>query len=137
MREGLALWSAAVGLLAAATPVSAESAAVNYMLHCRGCHLADGAGSPGKVPALKDSVGLFLTIPGGREYLVRVPGSAQAPISDAELAELLNWLLERFGPVSADFEPFTRAEVAALRHPPLTEVERVREELMRRIRDRR
>ena len=28
-------------------------AQVNYMLHCQGCHLADGAGMEGKVPALR------------------------------------------------------------------------------------
>lgn len=39
---------------------------VHYMLHCQGCHLADGSGSPGKVPALRQSVARYLTVAGGR-----------------------------------------------------------------------
>jgi hypothetical protein len=59
-----------------------------------------------------------LAVPGGREYLARVPGVAQAPLSDVRLAALLNWLLAELGgapPVS----PYTAAEVGALRAAPL------------------
>ena len=51
-------------------------------------------------------MGTFLTVPGGREYLVRVPGSAQSPLSDAELARVLNWMIRAFGPpaIAADFD---------------------------------
>jgi len=105
------------------------------MLQCQGCHLADGSGKPGAVPALAGSVGRFLTVAGGREYLVRVPGSSQSPLSDAELAELLNWMVRRFGPpeVAADFKPYSAGEVARVRRPPLTDVESVRRELVRRM----
>ena len=60
--------------------VSAESPQVHYMLHCQGCHLADGRGVPGKIPGLSE-MGSFLTVPGGRAYLVQVPGTAQAPLN--------------------------------------------------------
>ena len=64
------------------------------MLYCQGCHLSDGAGSlKAEVPKMKDYVGNFLKVPEGREYLVRVPGSANAPIGDEKLANLLNWIL--------------------------------------------
>ena len=53
----------------------AQDPRVDYMLQCQGCHLADGAGSPGAVPDLRGSLGRFLAVPGGREYLVRVPGA--------------------------------------------------------------
>jgi mono/diheme cytochrome c family protein len=119
-------------VLAAAAPARGETPHVNYMLQCQGCHLADGGGKPGAVPPLAGFVGRFLTVPGGREFLVRVPGSAQSPLSDAELAALLNWMVSRFGPavVAADFTPFTAREVARVRRPPLTDVGSVRRELV-------
>ena len=110
-------------------------AQIHYMLHCQGCHLPDGRGSPGKVPALRDSIARYLTVAGGREYLVRVPGIAQAPVDDTALAALLNWVVLRFGPASDALAaaPFTAAEVAALRRPPLTDVTTVRDDLRRRL----
>ena len=64
-----------------------------YVLHCSGCHGTDGAGRAEFVPDLRE-VGALLERPGGRAYLGRVPGVAQAPVGDAELATLLNWVLE-------------------------------------------
>ena len=72
---GAALCFLGIEAAQAATP------ALDYMLHCRGCHLADGTGSPGAVPSLTGLFGKFLWVPGGREYLVRVPGSAKSPLS--------------------------------------------------------
>ena len=105
------------------------------MLECRGCHLADGSGSPDAVPALRGQVARFLEVPGGRAYLVRVPGSAQAQLTDAELAELLNWILRRFGPeeLASRAEPYTAAEVARHRAEPLVDVESVRRDLVRQL----
>jgi hypothetical protein len=113
----------------------AATPAVDYMLHCRGCHLADGTGSPGAVPSLTGRIGRFLWVPGGREYLVRVPGSAQSPLSDASLAGVLNWMIQEFGPatVARDFVPFDAEEVARYRSPPLTDVEELRRDLLLRI----
>ena len=68
------------------------------MLHCQGCHRPDGSGVPGAVPDLRGHVSVFLGSPAGRAFLVRVPGSANAPLSDRELAELLNWMVGRFDP---------------------------------------
>jgi hypothetical protein len=55
---------------------------------------------------------------------VRVPGAANAPISDAELAALLDWIVRRFdvANLSADFAAFTAEEVARLRRKPLARV---------------
>lgn len=71
--------------------------------------------------ALKDFMSRFLSVEGGREYLVRVPGVALSPLGDKELAELLNWSLATFDPANmpADFKPYTAAEMAALRKRPL------------------
>ncbi len=112
---------------------SAETPHINYMLECQGCHLADGTGSAGKVPALKGFVGRFLSVPGGREFLVRVPGSAQSALNGRELAEVLNWIIGRFGPedVSRNFVAFTPEEVARYRGRPLTDVKSTRSALVR------
>jgi hypothetical protein len=78
-------------------------------------------------------VARFLEIPGGREYLARVPGVATAALTDAQLAELLNWTLYRFDAahVPAGFKPYTAAEMGALRrHPLRTEAKAVRAALM-------
>jgi len=108
---------------------------VNYTLYCQGCHLADGAGTPGKVPALKNEVGRFLGVDGGREYLVRVPGTSQSPLTDAETAAVLNWILFNFSPdqLPADYVPFSGEEVARYRRQPLTNAAAVRAGLLRSI----
>ena len=66
------------------------------------------------------------------EFLVQVPGVATSPLDDAALAAVLNWMLERFGrpQLPAKFDPYTAAEVGALRQKPLTNVDRVRAELI-------
>jgi hypothetical protein len=106
------------------------------MLQCQGCHLPDGSGSPGSVPDLRGELARFLHVPGGRSYLVQVPGSAQSPLSDAALAAVLNWMLRRFGPEAAlrDFEPFDAEEVARARAAPaLVDVATRRAELLRAL----
>ncbi len=127
--------SALVCAFALGGVAAAETPHINYMLECQGCHLADGTGSAGKVPALRNFVGRFLTVAGGREFLVRVPGSAQSVLDDRELAEVLNWIIRRFGPddVSRDFVAFTWEEVTRYRGRPLTDVESVRSELIRHM----
>jgi hypothetical protein len=105
------------------------------MLQCQGCHLADGSGSPGAVPDLRGSVARFASISGGREYLVRVPGAAQSPLSDQRLAAVLDWMIREFGPAeaAAAAEPYRAEEIARWRAAPYLEVQSVRRELIRRI----
>jgi len=120
---------------AVAAPAAAESPRVLYMLHCQGCHRPDGSGLPGVVPALRDEVARFLTVPGGREFLVRVPGSASAPIDDTDLAAVLNWIVHQFGPAAeaAAAAPYTAAEVSRLRRDPLLDVAVARAALVVRL----
>ena len=109
----------------------------NYILNCQGCHLPDGSGSKGNVPKMNDFVGYFLHVPGGREFIVQVPGAANAPISDQELADVMNWLLLNFSKkeLPASFEPYSAAEIGRLRREPLIEVHDRRNELIAQIRD--
>lgn len=112
-----------------------QRAHMNYMLNCQGCHLADGAGFPNKVPEVKNFMGHFLKVEGGREFLVQVPGAANAPVSDAELAELLNWMLLKFSATElpAEFVPYSADEVGTLRKAPLINVTRKRAQLLQDI----
>ena len=105
---------------------------VNYMLHCMGCHFADGAGFAGAVPQIKDFAGKFLHVKGGREFLIQVPGVAQSALADAELAEVMNWLLNEFShnELPDDFAPYSASEVGELRKTKLIEVTRTRERLI-------
>lgn len=102
---------------------------VNYMLHCQGCHLPEAQGFEGKVPPMKDFVGYFLHSGEGREFLIRVPGVAQSALNDDEVAELMNWLLTTFSvdQLPRSYQPFTPAEVAALRADPVGDPEAARE----------
>ena len=86
----------------------------DYLLHCGGCHLEDGAGDPPLVPDLRSSLGTLSTTPEGRAYIAQVPGSAQAPLNDVELASVLNWMLARYVSGTAS-EPFTPNEIAGYR----------------------
>jgi hypothetical protein len=118
------------------TRAATSSVQAAYMLGCQGCHLEDGRGFPQRgVPALNGFVGNFLKVPGGREYLVQVPGAAQSELSNERLADVLNWMLRTFSPAQlpADFTPYTAPEVGRLRRSPLVEVAPVRGELLRRL----
>ena len=112
-----------------------SSPRINYILHCQGCHLVDGAGTAGKVPALKNEVGRFLQVPGGRQFLIQVPGSSQSALTDAEVAAVLNWILENFSSeqLPTDFVPYTTTEISRYRQPPLADVSAVRANLMEAI----
>jgi hypothetical protein len=95
----------------------------DYVLHCAGCHKLDGSGSA-RVPALSD-VGDLAARAGGREYLLGVPGVAQAPLSDARLARLMTWVIASFA--GGDPAPrFTDVEVRRARAAPLRDPRRVR-----------
>ena len=93
----------------------------NWALNCQGCHRLDGTGSDATAPGLAGTVAKFLRVPGGREYLVRVPGVATSPLPDADLAEVMNWMLWRFDRehLPSNFQPFTAAELGPLRARPL------------------
>ena len=106
-------------------------AQLNYMLNCQGCHAKDGRGL-GDVPALKDFVGNFLSSNEGRAYLIRVPGSANSPLTDVELAEVVNWILFTMGDKSLSyaFNPLTPEEVQTYREQPILDAKAERARLI-------
>ena len=105
---------------------------VNYQLHCMGCHLADGSGEPGRVPSMRRSLVQFSGTPEGREYVIRVPGVAQSPLSDQETAMLLNWMARNLSDLAPppDFVDYSAAEIRRWRAQPLAQVSAVRARLM-------
>jgi cytochrome c553 len=112
-------------------PVAGADPRSDYLMHCAGCHLADGSGLPPEVPSLAGPLGRIVASSAGRDYLARVPGAAQAPLSDEALAAVLNWLLLEFNRATlpADFEALRPAEVARSRSRVLADPLKLRNEL--------
>jgi len=116
------------------------SNATNFELQCVGCHLSDGEGSPGNdTPRMKDFVGHFLKVEGGREFLVRVPGASQSALTDRQLADLLNWLLRADGmagtSMPAQHVPYTEEEVATHRRNIILNLPETRARLIAQMRE--
>jgi mono/diheme cytochrome c family protein len=135
--------ASATALAQSAAPSAGPAAGVtnpqrawqNWTLNCQGCHRPDGTGSEGTAPPIAGTVARFLTVPGGREYLGRVPGVATSPLPNADLAELMNWMFWRFDQahVPADFRPYTAEEIGRLRSRPLRlEAAQMRADLLRK-----
>ncbi len=124
-----------VALSFAARALAGGSPAEMYTLNCWGCHKPRAEGIPGTVPRLADSMGDFLHVSGGREYLVEVPGVAASALSDAEIAQVLNWLLFTFNKAElpADFKPYTADEIAKYRPHQLIRITETRDDLVKRL----
>jgi cytochrome c553 len=114
---------------------NAQRAWQHWTLNCQGCHRPDGTGTDQTAPSLAGTVARFLSVTGGREYLSRVPGVAASALSDADLAEVMNWMLWRFDRehLPADFQPYTAAEIGQLRTRPLRlEASQIRAALLKK-----
>ncbi len=124
----------AIALLLASSLANAD-ARFDYMMSCQGCHRDDGRGSPGNVPDLRGELGLLLSEPGGRRYLVQVPGSRNAAMDDAALAAVLNWMVPTFSAATlpADFEPYSADEVRRFRSEPVGDIAAERAQLIEEI----
>ena len=114
--------------------INPDRAKFNYQMLCQGCHTPDGTGGK-SVPKIKGFIGYFLQKESAREYLVKVPGSANSSLNDAQLAEVLNWMIIEFGgdSVPKNMQYFTTNEVATLREQPLFEVVEYREMLIKQL----
>ncbi len=117
--------------LALAEDFNAKRAKSNYQIFCQGCHSPTGSGYRG-VPEINGFIGNFLSTQKGREYLVQVPGSANAVLDNDHLAEVLNWMILEFsGPsLPKKWTTYTGEEVGKLRKTPLMEVVEYRKSLL-------
>jgi hypothetical protein len=104
----------------------------DYLLYCRGCHLINGSGVPPEVPTLVDDIGKIVAVPGGREYIIRVPGVSQTAMNNDELAAVLNWVLAEFNADTTpeNFEPYTSEEVGEARQKVLVDPLKYRASLL-------
>lgn len=112
-----------------ATTTSARS---HYVLHCAGCHGVDGSGAPEKyVPDLRQ-LGTFLRVDGGRSFVIQVPGVMGSGLNDAQVAEVVNWLLGTLarGSVADAVAPYTADEVTRARAQPIVDVAAARARLV-------
>ncbi len=93
----------------------------SYLESCGGCHGIQGISADGIIPPLKDRAGYFLCTEKGRGYIVRLPNVAFAKWSDAELAEMMNFVAFGLGGASAPAaaKRYTPEEVKDLRAHPL------------------
>ncbi len=68
----------------------------------------------------------------GRKFLVQVPGSAQSKLTDAELADVLNWMIDNLSatPRPPQLRRYTAVEVGAYRRTRLVSVSTVRARLV-------
>lgn len=120
-----------INVTAFAEEINDKRAKFNYQMLCQGCHTPDGSGFK-DVPRIKGFIGNFLVNQKGREYLVRVPGSANSALNDKDLAEVLNWIIFEMGGTSTpnNLQRYTAEEVAKLRKNPLFEVVEYRKQLL-------
>ena len=121
---------------ACAAPGDAR-ARTQYLLNCSGCHQPDGSGSVANgIPRMQGQVGHFLRLPEGRAFLVQVPGTSQSSLSDADVATLLNWMVNSLSAaeVPPDFVPYTRDEVTRLRAERLSDAPTVRNRVVEQLR---
>jgi mono/diheme cytochrome c family protein len=117
-RTTLALALSAWAAVAAAQERGERRAAVDYMLHCSGCHGMDGSGAPAQgIPDFRDQVGHFQRLPAGRAFLLQVPGLLNAGLPDDRRAAVTTWLVRAFaGPsLAPDFQPYTADEARQYR----------------------
>lgn len=123
---GRTILAIALGLLTVSTAGAQErSAHANYVLRCAGCHGMEGAGTAeGGIPDFRGYVGAFTHTEAARTYVMHVPGVISASLSDAEIAAVMNYIVEKWGGESVPdpFEPFTSEEVTRLRAVPVEDV---------------
>jgi len=118
----------------------ARLARLHYIQYCTGCHLMDGSGAPPRgIPSMRGTLGHFLQVPGGREFIAQVPGVMNSPLNDRQVADLMNWLL----PTMADAHtpaaarspspPYSADEIARLRKSRPADVLGTRARLVERM----
>jgi hypothetical protein len=126
-----AMMALGAALLIASSGAHAEPPSQLYMLNCWGCHRPNGEGIPGTAPPLQGAAD-FLKVKGGRQYLIEVPGVSQSALSNAQVAEVMNWIMRTFNgnQLPSDFKPYTTDEVKQLRAVRMLEITKTRDALI-------
>lgn len=112
---------------AALAEAGAVSPHASYALHCSGCHTMGGEGAPeAGIPTFVDSVGNIARSEQGRTYMMHVPGVISAGLSDAGIAEVMNYILDAWGEGAPHF---SAEEVTSRRAIPVEDVIAYRREV--------
>lgn len=129
-----ALLAGAAMLAAVPAPARAESPSNLYLLNCWGCHGAHGEGVNGTAPPLAGAAD-FLRARGGREYLIEVPGVSESALNDAQVALVMNWIMDTMnrGRVPAGFTPYSAQEVHRDRAVRIDDLSATRRALLAQI----
>ena len=92
----------------------------------------DPASAEGSLPCGARCL-LLSASPEGRDYIIRVPGVAQSPLSDEETAALLNWMARNLSDSAAapNYVEFSAAEVQRSRPHPFARVRETRSRLLK------
>ena len=117
------------GSLQFASAKGLTRAQTNYMLQCQGCHKASGSGMPPQTPDFHEHGNAFMHSDAGRRYWISVPGAANSPLTDGELADVLNYIADDIVKVD-NHKAFTAEEVHAHRGEKMTNVYEVRQHLI-------
>jgi hypothetical protein len=80
-------------------------------------------------------MGYFARIPEGRAYLVEVPGVSTSPLTDDEIARVLNWMLLTFSSAQLPqhFVPYSAEEIRKCRVHKLIDVSAARRRLAAKL----
>ena len=86
------------------------------LTEAQGRYYGRGAADKG-VFDMRDTLGRFLALPGGRAFIVQVPGVMNSGLSDLETAQLMNWLLSTIShaTVPPGTSPYVAEEIAQYR----------------------
>ncbi|MGH7906203.1 MAG: c-type cytochrome [Candidatus Binataceae bacterium] len=129
------------GNLVCMAPALAASGSSVFIAQCAVCHQPDAKGVEGIYPPLAGSIGNYVKLKQGREYVVRVPSfgltgpikvhgeefsSTMPPLSqlsDEDIAAALNYVLTHFNQslLPKDFKPLTADEVKGYRAASMSE----------------
>ncbi|MCM5557218.1 cytochrome c [Pleomorphomonas sp. JP5] len=129
---GVALVAGLVAATVAIAETPHRKPRTNFILRCVGCHGMDGAGSEkGGIPDFRNYVGAFSRDEAGRTYVMHVPGVVNASLTNAEIAEVMNYVMTTFGGPSLpdDYRPLDEAEVDRLRAVPVEDIVALRRDL--------
>ncbi|MBU2979611.1 cytochrome c [Alteromonas sp. C1M14] len=118
--------------LPSATSAGLTKAQTDYILQCQGCHKASGTGMPPQTPDFHEYGNDFMHMQEGRQYWISVPGAANSPLTDGELANVLNYIATDIVEVK-NHTPFTANEVRAHRGKKMTNVYEVRRQLATKL----
>lgn len=110
-----------------------SSAKSLYILKCSGCHGVSGMGAPEVgIPPFPGFIAPLARHPDGRVYIAHVPGVISSRLSDEQLVDVLNYVIEEWSGEDdlASTPLFTTEEFTRLRAVPVTNVVEFRRDVV-------